>query len=83
MSPLNDSTDPRSEPSTSAIGVESTGSSGGTRTGGVRTAALVPARASINFSNIDCTACGIAVSHQHHCKIQCPNCGYTRDCSDP
>ena len=29
-----------------------------------------------------CTICG-AVMDDIHCKLICPNCGYTRDCSDP
>ncbi len=31
---------------------------------------------------IRCDLCGtemVAI----HCKLQCPQCGYTRDCSDP
>lgn len=31
---------------------------------------------------LTCEICGYRmVSRQ--CKIRCPNCGYTRDCSDP
>lgn len=32
--------------------------------------------------DLTCEICG---SHmvQRNCKIHCPNCGYTRDCSDP
>ena len=30
-----------------------------------------------------CELCGFALSLERHCKIICPNCGYTRDCSDP
>ena len=29
-----------------------------------------------------CEICGSKAVHVH-CKITCPNCGYTRDCSDP
>ena len=29
-----------------------------------------------------CDICG-AVMLEKQCKIRCPNCGYTRDCSDP
>jgi rubrerythrin len=30
----------------------------------------------------DCDICGTRM-FEKHCKIRCPNCGYTRDCSDP
>lgn len=29
-----------------------------------------------------CERCGQRMAEQH-CKIVCPRCGYTRDCSDP
>ena len=29
-----------------------------------------------------CEICGGAMVEQK-CKIKCPNCGFTRDCSDP
>ena len=29
-----------------------------------------------------CDICG-AQMIERNCKITCPNCGYTRDCSDP
>lgn len=29
-----------------------------------------------------CDICGAQMNEQK-CKIRCPNCGYTRDCSDP
>ena len=29
-----------------------------------------------------CDICGAEMVEQK-CKIRCPNCGYTRDCSDP
>jgi rubrerythrin len=29
-----------------------------------------------------CWVCG-AIMREIKCKIVCPNCGYTRDCSDP
>ena len=29
-----------------------------------------------------CDICGAQMVEQK-CKIRCPNCGYTRDCSDP
>ena len=31
---------------------------------------------------LTCDICGQRMS-ERHCKIICPNCGYTRDCSDP
>ena len=31
---------------------------------------------------LDCEICG-APMRERHCKITCPNCGFTRDCSDP
>ena len=31
---------------------------------------------------LTCEICGQRMS-ERHCKIVCPNCGYTRDCSDP
>jgi hypothetical protein len=30
-----------------------------------------------------CEICGFPLCLERHCKIICPNCGYTRDCSDP
>ena len=29
-----------------------------------------------------CWVCG-TIMHEIKCKIVCPHCGYTRDCSDP
>jgi rubrerythrin len=29
-----------------------------------------------------CDICGAAML-EAHCKLRCPACGYTRDCSDP
>ncbi len=29
-----------------------------------------------------CDVCGSATL-ERHCKVVCPMCGYTRDCSDP
>lgn len=29
-----------------------------------------------------CWVCGTAM-REIHCKLICPHCGYTRDCSDP
>ena len=31
---------------------------------------------------MDCEICGCEMIEQK-CKIKCPNCGFTRDCSDP
>jgi len=30
-----------------------------------------------------CELCGFTLFVERHCKVICPNCGYTRDCSDP
>lgn len=30
-----------------------------------------------------CELCGSEMYYTAACKIQCPNCGYKRDCSDP
>jgi hypothetical protein len=32
--------------------------------------------------NLICEICGGRMV-ERQCKILCPNCGYTRDCSDP
>ncbi|HEX6071283.1 MAG TPA: hypothetical protein VFZ18_15730 [Longimicrobiaceae bacterium] len=32
---------------------------------------------------IECECCGGTMFYTAACKIQCPNCGYQRDCSDP
>ena len=32
---------------------------------------------------IECECCGGTMYYTAACKIQCPNCGYRRDCSDP
>lgn len=32
---------------------------------------------------IECELCGSTMHYTGACKIQCPNCGYKRDCSDP
>ena len=32
--------------------------------------------------DLSCEICG-AEMVERKCKIRCPNCGYTRDCSDP
>ena len=32
--------------------------------------------------DLSCDICGTLMIEQN-CKIRCPNCGYTRDCSDP
>ncbi len=31
---------------------------------------------------LDCEICGHRM-YERNCKITCPNCGFTRDCSDP
>ncbi|MGH7409073.1 MAG: HVO_2523 family zinc finger protein [Candidatus Methylomirabilales bacterium] len=31
---------------------------------------------------VPCDRCGTTMV-EHHCKLQCPRCGFTRDCSDP
>ena len=31
---------------------------------------------------LTCEICGFSMLSRQ-CKIRCPNCGYTRDCSDP
>ncbi|NQW23368.1 MAG: hypothetical protein HQ475_07990 [SAR202 cluster bacterium] len=31
---------------------------------------------------LNCEICGFTMI-EHSCKIKCPNCGFTRDCSDP
>ncbi len=31
---------------------------------------------------LNCEICG-ATMIERNCKIRCPNCGFTRDCSDP
>ena len=37
----------------------------------------------INPANgLDCEICGTQMQDRS-CKITCPNCGFTRDCSDP
>ena len=33
-------------------------------------------------NDLTCEICG-AQMVQRQCKIRCPNCGFTRDCSDP
>ena len=34
------------------------------------------------LSDLKCEICGWEMIEQK-CKIKCPNCGFTRDCSDP
>ena len=36
----------------------------------------------VNISVPACDICGTRML-ERKCKIICPNCGYTRDCSDP
>ncbi len=30
-----------------------------------------------------CEVCGAEMYYTASCKLRCPRCGYTRDCSDP
>lgn len=30
-----------------------------------------------------CEVCGAKMYYTASCKLRCPRCGYTRDCSDP
>ncbi len=32
--------------------------------------------------DLTCEICGCSMI-ERNCKIKCPNCGFTRDCSDP
>lgn len=34
-------------------------------------------------SPIECECCGATMHYTAACKIQCHNCGFKRDCSDP
>lgn len=34
------------------------------------------------FYDLTCEICGCEMV-ERSCKIKCPNCGFTRDCSDP
>jgi hypothetical protein len=34
------------------------------------------------IDDLTCEICGGQMI-QRQCKIRCPNCGFTRDCSDP
>ena len=36
----------------------------------------------MNQDQLTCDICGARMI-ERQCKILCPNCGYTRDCSDP
>ena len=38
--------------------------------------------AGASSNELTCEICG-AQMVQRQCKITCPNCGFTRDCSDP
>ena len=38
--------------------------------------------ASTKADDLTCEICGSQMV-QRQCKISCPNCGFTRDCSDP
>ena len=43
---------------------------------------LPPPQSRRRDDGLDCEICG-ARMYERSCKIICPNCGYTRDCSDP
>lgn len=32
---------------------------------------------------VHCEVCGAEMYYTASCKLRCPRCGYTRDCSDP
>lgn len=32
---------------------------------------------------VPCEVCGGEMAYTAACKLRCPACGYTRDCSDP
>jgi hypothetical protein len=32
---------------------------------------------------VTCEVCGGEMHYTASCKLRCPRCGYTRDCSDP
>lgn len=34
-------------------------------------------------SPVHCEVCGAEMYYTASCKLRCPRCGYTRDCSDP
>ncbi len=37
---------------------------------------------SVKPDDLTCEICG-GTMVERNCKIKCPNCGFTRDCSDP
>jgi DNA-directed RNA polymerase subunit RPC12/RpoP len=39
-----------------------------------------PAKRPVTYA---CDLCGHEPMIDHACKLRCPRCGYTRDCSDP
>ena len=41
-----------------------------------------PPRPRRRDDGLDCEICGFRM-RARNCKISCPNCGFTRDCSDP
>ena len=43
---------------------------------------MLPRTSTIKSHDLNCEICGCAMIEQK-CKIRCPNCGFTRDCSDP
>ena len=43
---------------------------------------MLPRVTSGKAYDLTCEICG-ATMIERNCKIKCPNCGFTRDCSDP
>lgn len=46
------------------------------------TQAVAPSFPASGAEDLTCEICGAQMT-QRQCKITCPNCGFTRDCSDP
>ncbi|MCG3181016.1 MAG: hypothetical protein BIFFINMI_03383 [Phycisphaerae bacterium] len=36
----------------------------------------------MNQTSYDCPICGVGMARLAHCKLRCPNCGLTEDCTD-
>jgi len=47
-----------------------------------KTERIISRDAQVDSDAPRCWVCS-AVMHEIHCKLICPHCGYTRDCSDP